>query len=150
MHRLTWLQENCPLLHLLSRYSRDPLRHPEPLLQLHSRLRLPHLPQLVRRRNLDRRHRRQHPPPLASNLPRLRPRRLQSHQSRFIEPLQTLLVKSGHLVPSPHRPSRSRSRWLYPKRERGEDRRQWQWRMGHQEYGRGGRRAGPCEWRLRY
>ena len=55
----------------------DPLRNPQPLLQLYWRLRRPLLSELVRRRNLHCRHCRQRPPPLAPYQPRRGPRLLQ-------------------------------------------------------------------------
>ena len=50
------LQKTRSLWCLFTRCLRYPLRCPQPILQLHRRLRLPYLPELVRWRNLHRRH----------------------------------------------------------------------------------------------
>ncbi len=75
-------QEARPLRHLLPRRLRHPRCDPQPLLQLHLGLRLPHLPELVCRRRRNQHHGLKHPALLAPTGDDLRARQLQVKPQR--------------------------------------------------------------------
>ncbi len=85
--------QNRPLRRLLPRHLRHPRRNPKPLLQLHRRLRLPHLPKLVRRRSRHRGHGHQYPALLAAPLAGIPSRLLQNLPRSLILDEQPLLLR---------------------------------------------------------